>query len=510
MTLLRHSLIIFLWSVCNLYVSAQTGLKYKLVDEVVISKSLATTIDSMFSAYADKIHAPGMVYGIVSNGHLIHSGSKGYADAEQKIRADNNSAFRIASMSKSFTAMAILQLRDAGKLHLDDPVQTYIPELKEQKMLSADAPAITIRNLLTHSAGFPEDNPWGDRQLARSNDEMLTMFRKGITFSNVPGETFEYSNMGFAMLGYIIEKVSGKPYEQYIRDNIFVPLNMTNTWWEFGEVPAGKLANGYRYINGKWSKEILLHAGAYGAMGGLITTINDFTKYVSLHLSAWPPSDKADKGPLRRSSIREMQKPWQPIYLDANAKDQNGKSCPLMISYGYGLDFKSNCRNAITVDHSGGLPGFGSNWIIAPQYGLGIICFSNITYAPVSRITKKVLDTIISTLKLQQHKLEPSSILEQRKSELVKVMQDWDKAEASGIFAENFLPDYYIDSLKKQSNDLFKKAGKIIKVHPVVPENNLRGEFIIEGEHSSINVFFTLTPENPPKVQEFHMSERKK
>jgi hypothetical protein len=226
---------------------------------------------------------------------------------------------------------------------------------------------------------------------------------------------------------------------------------------------------------------------------------------MSLHLSAWPPSDSPDKGPLRRSSIREMHKPWQLIRMDANAKDMNGKICPAMIAYGYGLTSKNNCSNMTTVDHSGGLPGFGSNWIIAPQYGLGIVCFSNVTYSPVSRITKQVLDTIIGALNLQPHQLQPSAILEQRKDELVKAMQNWDKAESSGIFAENFFLDYYVDSLKTQSNDLFRKAGRIIKVHPVQPENNLRGTFRIEGERSSINVFFTLTPENPPKVQELRM-----
>jgi len=459
----------------------------------------------MFTEYADKVHSPGIVYGIISNGKLIHTGSKGYADVERRIMADKNSAFRIASMSKSFTAMAILQLRDAGKLHLDDRVDQYIPGLKEQKLLTADAPAITIRNLLTHSAGFPEDNPWGDRQLSVTDEKMLAMFRKGISFSNVPGETFEYSNMGFAMLGYIIKKVSGQPFEQYIRENIFNKLGMTNTWWEYSEVPERQFANGYRYVNGKWSKETPLHAGAYGAMGGLITTIDDFARYIMLHLSAWPPSDNSDSNVIRRSSIREMHKPWELIQMHPNAKDQEGKACPTLFAYGYGLVWQTNCRDEETVDHSGGLPGFGSNWVIAPQYGLGVVCFSNVTYSPVSRLTKRVLDTIVKSMKLQPYKLQPSAILEQRKDELVKVMQDWDKAEASGIFAENFLPDYYIDSLKKQSSELFMKAGRIIKVHPVEPQNNLRGKFVIEGEHSSINVFFTLTPENPPKVQEFSM-----
>jgi CubicO group peptidase (beta-lactamase class C family) len=498
-------LVILLISVINSASFGQTGLKYIAPPEVNIPKPLTNTIDSIFSAYANRVHSPGIAYGIVSNGKLIHAGSKGYADVDRKIPVDNNSAFRIASMSKSFTAMAILQLRDAGKLNLDDAVHKYIPGLKDQKMLAADAPAITIRNLLTHTGGFPEDNPWGDRQLAISDEEMLAMFKKGISFSNVPGETFEYSNMGFAMLGYIIKKVSGQPYEQYIRENIFSKLGMKNTWWEYGDVPEKQFANGYRYVNGKWSKETPLHAGAYGAMGGLITTIDDFAKYISLHLGAWPPSDKADNSVIKRSSIREMHKPWELIQMHPNAKDREGKACPTLFAYGYGLVWQNNCREEKTVGHSGGLPGFGSNWVIAPQYGLGVVCFSNVTYSPVSRLTVQVLDTIIKAMKLQPYKLHPSAIMEQRKDELVKIMQDWSKAEASGIFAENFLPDYYIDSLKRQSAELFNKAGKIKKVHPVEPENNLRGKFVIEGEQSSINVFFTLTPENPPKVQEFSM-----
>ena len=90
------------------------------------------------------------------------------------------------------------------------------------------------------------------------------------------------------------------------------------------------------------------------------------------------------------------------------------------------------------MGHSGGLPGFGSNWVIAPQYGLGVVCFSNVTYSPVTRLTMQVLDTILKAIKPEPYRLQPSAILEQRKNELVKVMQDWSKAEASGIFAENF------------------------------------------------------------------------
>ena len=127
-------------------------------------------------------------------------------------------------MTKSFTALAILQLRDAGKLRLDDSVHTYVPALKDVAYLTQDAPPITIRHLLTHAAGFPEDNPWGDRQLADSPDEFIELLEAGISFSNVPGVAYEYSNLGFTLLGTIITNVSGQPYQQYIRENILEPL----------------------------------------------------------------------------------------------------------------------------------------------------------------------------------------------------------------------------------------------------------------------------------------------
>ena len=132
-------------------------------------KAALPQIDQIFKEYAQKNHYPAFVYGLVLDGKLIHSGNIGYANLQKKIPANNQTDFRIASMSKSVTAMAILKLRDEGKLKLDDPAYLYVPELKSQHLPTKDAPAITIRNLLTHSAGFPEDNPWGDRQLAISD-----------------------------------------------------------------------------------------------------------------------------------------------------------------------------------------------------------------------------------------------------------------------------------------------------------------------------------------------------
>ncbi len=464
-------------------------------------------VDKIFSEYADKNYLPGLIYGLVVDGKLIHTTSIGYTNPDKKIAVTPQSHFRIASMTKSFTAMAILKLRDEGKLKLDDLIETYIAEMKGQRYITDDASPVTIRHLLTHAAGFPEDNPWGDRQLGVTDEAMLKMIKKGISFSNVPGAAYEYSNMGFAMLGYIIKKVSGLPYQKYITNHVLMPLGMAHTYWDYNDVPANQLAHGYRRLNDQWVEQPLLKDGAYGAMGGLITSIDDFAKYVALHLSAWPPVDDKETGPVKRSSIREMQYPWNINLLISNYKYASGRSCPIVSAYGYGLRWTRDCDNRIVVGHSGGLPGFGSDWKIFRDYGIGIISFSNLTYARVALLNTQALDTLIALAKLQPRKLPVSAILNQRKNELIKLLPHWNNVESSGIFAENFFLDYFTDSLRKEASAIFTKAGKIVRINEMVAGNNLRGSFVMEGEKANIEVSFTLTPENPPLIQEYHIRE---
>ncbi len=473
-------------------------------------KATFATIDSMYKKHAAANQLPAIAFGLVIDGQLVYKNSYGYTDVARQVQATTTSLFRIASMSKSFTCMAILKLRDEGKLHLDDPAYLYIPELKDLVYPTADAPHITIRHLMSHSAGFPEDNPWGDRQLADTDKDLMEFIGKQISFSNPPGIAFEYSNLGFALQGKIISKVSGMRYQDYIRQNILLPLGMQTTTYEFADVVPNKLAHGYRWLNNKWNEEILLHDtpdGSWGAMGSMISSIDEFAAYMAFHLSAWPPSNAAETGPIKRSSVREMHQPWRFASLSPNSKFPDGRICPTATAYAYGLRWMRDCDNRVYISHSGGLPGFGSNWLIMPDYGIGVVSFANRTYAPTSGINMHVLDTIIKMAGLQRRAIAPSKILEQRKNELMKVLPGWTNAKQSGIFAENFFPDYPIDSLRKQSTDLFAKAGRIISIKAIKPENQLRGRFIIEGERINMEVYFTLSPENPPLIQEYDIVE---
>lgn len=455
--------------------------------------------DKIFKDFAERNHYPSIAYGIIADGKMIYSGASGEANRETKQAPTTKTLYRIASMSKSFTAMAILKLRDEGKLDLQDPAHLYIPELKNITYATADSPPVTIQHLLTMSAGFPEDNPWGDRQLDDTNEELIALVAEGISFSNTPGISYEYSNLGFALLGNIIDKVTGVSYQQYITDNILKPLGMNDSKWEYTEIPEDQIALGYHWVNEQWQEEPILHDGAFGAMGGLFCSIEDFSKYVAFHLSAWPPRNDPESGPVKRSSVREMHQVWR-LNDNSPGKNQYG---PFDYGYAYGLGWRKDARGIVRISHSGGLPGYGSEWRIFPDYGIGIVSFSNIRYGAPGMANDQVMDTIISLAKLKPRTLPVSKILEKKKAELMNILPNW--SESPELFAENFYMDKPLDLRKSEIEEIFAEVGPIKSVGTITPQNQLRGYFVIEGEKKRVNVFFTLTPEKNPLIQQLSL-----
>src|SRR5215212_1732362 len=215
-------------------------------DRVAKLRSALPEIDRLMRTFAETSKVPGIAYGVIVDGKLLHAGTTGLREVGSRSPVDTGTVFRIASMTKSFTALAILKLRDEGRLSLEDPAEKYVPELASLRYPTTDSPKITVRHLLSHSSGWPEDNPWGDQQLAATQEEMSAMIRRGIPFSTSPGTGYEYSNFGFAILGRVVANVSGMPYARYVRTNILLPLGMTSTTLEARDVPSDRLAHGYR------------------------------------------------------------------------------------------------------------------------------------------------------------------------------------------------------------------------------------------------------------------------
>ena len=473
-------------------------------DRVEKIKKIAPEIHKLIAAHAKAENIPGIAYGIVVDNELVIDSATGYINLDREIPVTPSSSFRIASMTKSFTAMAIIKLRDEGRLALSDPVRKYIPEMANIEYLTKDAPTIDIENLLTMTAGFPEDNPWADRQLDEPEQMLIDLIEGGISFSNVPSYEFEYSNTGYALLGLIISRVSGISFQEYITQNILQPLGMKKTYWEYDSIPEKQLALGYRWEDEKWKLEPMLHDGSFGAIGGLITSIEDFSKYVSFLLSAWPPRNDEDNGLVKRSSLREMQTP-QFSNLYTNTRDFNGDTCAIIYGYGYGLDIAEYCNGLKRVSHGGALPGFGSNYVFFPEYGIGIMAFCNLTYTspyPFNKTGKLLFEDA----NLKPRKLPVSDILLERQEQIIRLIQNWETDLEAKILAENFYLDKSRDKRMKEVQEVLEKAGSIQKAGDFKPEDQLRGSFNIHAENGIINIFFTLTPEKTPKVQQLDIS----
>jgi CubicO group peptidase (beta-lactamase class C family) len=161
-------------------------------------------LDEAFAKQRETAKIPSVAWGVVRDGDLVHAGGAGTTRDGESSLPDERTVYRIASMTKSFTAATILRLRDEGRLRLDDEVATYVPALADWRHPASDTPAITIRHLLTMSAGMPTDDPWGDRQQGLPFDAFAELLGRHPTFAWPPGTQFDYSNLGYGILGLSI------------------------------------------------------------------------------------------------------------------------------------------------------------------------------------------------------------------------------------------------------------------------------------------------------------------
>ncbi len=458
-------------------------------------------VDRLLTQFTTDRHVPGAAWGVIVEGQLAHMTTRGLRDIPSKSPVDADSVFRIASMTKSFTAISILRLRDEGKLSLDDPAEQYVPEMAGLKYPSTDAPKITIRHLLSHAEGFPEDNPWADRQLADTDQQLSQMLRGGIPFSNAPGLVYEYSNLGFAILGRIVTNVSKVPYPEYVAANILRPLGMSSTTLEPSQVAANRLAHGYRWEDERWKDEPLLANGSFGSMGGMLTSARDLTRYVNVFLSAWPPRDGPESAPLKRSSLREMQHLWSPA---PSSVTRNAAGAIQLTSggYGYGLRVAQTCALRTVVSHTGGLPGFGSIMIWLPDYGVGLVAFGNLTYTGWGAAATGALEALVAKGGLKPRPPAPSPALSDTRHKVSSLVVKWDDRLADSIAAENLFLDTSKDRRRAEIERLRASVGACTPGSGFDNvENALRGSWTMSCERGKLEVSITLAPTMPPTVQ---------
>jgi CubicO group peptidase (beta-lactamase class C family) len=330
--------------------------------------------------------------------------------------------------------------------------------------------------------------------------------RLGIPFSTPPDTRYEYSNYGFGLLGRVVARVSGVQYEKYVQTEILAKLGMRDSTYQFSDVPLTKRAIGYRIRpDGTYLEEPPLPQGAFSSAGGLLTTAADLGKYVAFHLSAWPPRDDPETGPVLRSSVREMSHMWTPSNLAAGIV--GGKVRATESGYGYGLRVSADCRFGHIVGHGGGLPGFGSYMMWLPDYGVGIFAMANLTYSGPSEPIHRALDAMLKSGGLKRRELPASPMLAKMREHIFHLWQSWDDAEAKGIASMNLFLDAPVTQRRAEIAKLKDEVGECTAAGPVVAENWLRGQFNLRCRKGLVGVFYTLSPTQPPLVQ--HLAFRK-
>jgi len=308
-------------------------------------------IDAIVQATMKKPGAVGLSVAVARGETIVYDRAHGFADLEFTVAADPETFFRIGSITKQYTAAAILKLAERGKLSVDDPLSEFLPDYPR-------GAEITLRHLLTHTGGVPNYTDLGpkwEKLVARelAHEELVALWRD-MPLDFEPGTKWNYSNSGYYLLGMVIEKVSGQSYDAFLRDTFFDPLKLTRTRYDSnGEVILNR-AQGYGFAEGQFWNDQLIGMSQPGAAGALISTAGDLVRWNLALVGGKVVSSE---------SYAEMTLPYM---LADNRETQ----------YGLGL-MLAPMAGAPCISHGGGIFGFNSYLGYWPEKKLTIAVISN-------------------------------------------------------------------------------------------------------------------------------------
>jgi CubicO group peptidase (beta-lactamase class C family) len=330
-----------------------------------------SAIDEYISRQMDSQHIPGLSIAVVRAGKLVAAKGYGKASVELDAPATPETLYALASVSKQFTAAAILLLVEAGKIGLNDPLTNYF------SWLPSEWSEVKVPHLLTHTSGIPEEQYKGDfleweRQEHKQEDIVRTAF--GPLLAR-PGEKFQYSNTGYRLLGMLIEKVSGQSYWDFLEEHIFHPLGMTATRNSDPQTVITNRARGYGVSDGRLINRDPVTASSAFAQGALISSVLDMAK--------WDAALNSEVL-IKKSSLEQM---WTPVRLNDGTTS----------NYGFGW-FLRPVKNHKAVGHGGDMPGFTSFIWRFIDDRLTVVVLANCEPAQTARIALGVAGLYVPAL----------------------------------------------------------------------------------------------------------------
>ena len=387
-------------------------------------------LDRLVDAEREAQHIPGLAFGVVVDGALVHAHAVGVLDLAHPTPVDADTVFRIGSMTKTITSLAILQLRDRGLVTLDDPLTRWLPELAAIRYPTRDAVPFTIRHVLTHTSGLPPAGAFSVTRTDRDLTEVDMLADLGaITLAAPPGTIYAYSNFATSLLGLVIGRATHVRYRDWVSREILAPLGMRASVWDPEAVPAGRLATPYAAGPGGPVAKPRWRLGMAEAAGGLYSTLNDMARYAAFQLAAYPPRDDADAGPLRRSSVREAHAVQHATGLVVRPDEARAE--------GIGLAWWSyrSCELAQVVWHTGGTEGYRGAIHLLPEHGVALILLTNYVDTDSAKITDGALALLRASGGLVARTAAPSPAITRVVAALIALYAEFTQARYEALFA---------------------------------------------------------------------------
>ncbi len=380
-----------------------------------------------------------LAVGVVIDDKLVYAEGFGVRDPALGDPVTPHTLFRLASLTKLFTGMAILRLRDAGKLDLDDPVSKYLPEINGVVYPTGEHPPILIRYLVTHTSGLPRD---GRRTDGMSEADLLAGL-KNLNLAFTPGSDEQYSNLGMALAGLVVARASGITYREYMRRFVLDPLGMSESTWD-PSTAAQPVAVGMVWDNQKEGFRPIakgFNAGAMEPAGGLYSNLTDMAKFAAFEMSAWPPRTADEVPPLSRASLRESQLTAGPVLP--------GGALP-----GVNWFVRDNVAFGQQNAHTGKLEGYRSEIALLPRRRVGVIVLG--CEAPnadaIDVVTKRLL---MAFAPLREEPPKPvGADLRAAVDRLIAWLQTGDRKSAAAVFSPSMLehPPLFADTAKARDH----------------------------------------------------------
>ena len=378
------------------------------------AQRLATKLSAQLDAEHDRATTGmGFAFALVVDGEIVLLKAKGIADLENRRVATPDTIYRVASITKTFTASAVMALRDDGKLRESDPLAKHLPEL-DVVYPHHDAAPIRIEDVLTHSAGLARSGSYADVSRPSTEADLFDAMKLPLTTD--PGLGHRYSNFGFGVLGLMVGRVAGVPYRDFVRTRLLEPLKMTSSGYDLARLPPDRLAIGYKRNGTPYPMNM---NGAGEGAGGLYSTARDMAEWIRFELAAWPPRDDVDTGPLKRATLREMQTPRMAIAV-VDDRAEGGASRTFSASVGLAWEVNKGCYFDRLVGHDGALDGFNSSLRFDVNRGLGFVLLGNSDAGDIAGVRERILDTIATDDDLAPRRRDPAPALVARTESIVK------------------------------------------------------------------------------------------